>query len=276
MHVGLAPRPANEEQRVKAVVKTGLIDAPNPDLFQVYCDLAKDITGYGNATFSLYDGEMKCEMALTEGGHPDPARKVGDRVPRTETNICAYVLLDPEPLIMPDISKDPIWKNHPNAGPQGYAGFPVINKDNFALGTLCMFNLEGPKHLSQHQIDLVKKITKNIAHLLDLQIEQKEMTSQKMLEALIQFKKFGQKLTIADLETFVSMSAGLTPDKTETNGLVESGLCKLTSEGALVFSTEGINLQRDMKLEAKPMKKIKMTGDDASKLIDQMFSELEQ
>ena len=110
MPVGLAPRPANEEQRVKAVVKTGLIDAPNPDLFQVYCDLAKDITGYGNATFSLYDGEMKCEMALTEGGHPDPARKVGDRVPRTETNICAYVLLDPEPLIMPDISKDPIRK----------------------------------------------------------------------------------------------------------------------------------------------------------------------
>ena len=89
-------------------------------------------------------------------------------------------------------------------------------------------------------------------------------------------KKFDKKLTIADLETFVSMSAGLTPDNTETNRLVESGLCKLTGEGALVFSPEGINLQRDMKLEAKPMKKIKMTGDDASKLIDQMFSELEQ
>ena len=28
MTVKLAPRPANEEQRVKAVIKTGLIDAP--------------------------------------------------------------------------------------------------------------------------------------------------------------------------------------------------------------------------------------------------------
>ena len=72
------------------------------------------------------------------------------------------------------------------------------------------------------------------------------------------------------------MSAGLTPDKTELSGLVKSGLCKINGEGTIVFSTEGINLQRDMKLEAKPMKKIKMTGDDASKLIDQMFSELEQ
>ena len=276
MPVGLAPRPANEEQRVRAVVKTGLIDAPNPDLFQVYCDLAKDITGYGNATFSLFDGEMKCEMALTEGGHPDPSRKVGDKNPRTDTNICAYVLLDPEPLIMPDISKDPIWKNHPNAGPQGYAGFPVINKDNFALGTLCMFNLEGPKHLSQHQIDLVKKITKNIAHLLDLQIEQKEMTSHKMLEALIQFKRFNHELTIADLETFVSISAGLTLDKAKTNALVEAGLCKVNEEGAVEFSSYGINLQRDMNLETKPMKKIKMRGDDANELIDKMFSELEQ
>ena len=36
MSVGLAPRPANEEMRARAVVKTGLIDAPNPEIFQVY------------------------------------------------------------------------------------------------------------------------------------------------------------------------------------------------------------------------------------------------
>ena len=37
MTVKLAPRPANEEQRVKAVIKTGLIDAPDNTAFQVYC-----------------------------------------------------------------------------------------------------------------------------------------------------------------------------------------------------------------------------------------------
>ena len=46
MTVKLAPRPANEEQRVKAVIKTGLIDAPDNTAFQVYCELAKDITGF--------------------------------------------------------------------------------------------------------------------------------------------------------------------------------------------------------------------------------------
>jgi len=275
MSDNLAPRPANEEQRVKAVMKTGLIDAPNPELFQVYCDLAKDITGFGNATFSLYDGEMKCEMALTEGGHPDPNRKVGDKNPRTEHNICAYVLLDPEPLIMEDITKDPIWKNHPNASPSGYAGFPVINKDNFALGTLCMFNLEGPKALNNHQVELIKKIAANIAHLLDIQIQQKEMTSQKILEALIQFRSVDDSLGIDDFQTFVSLSADLKVENEQAKRLIETQLCELNDEGTLSINSKGIELQRKMKVETKPMKKIKMTGDSASALIDQMFSEIE-
>ena len=275
MSVNLAPRPANEEQRVKAVMKTGLIDAPNPELFQVYCDLAKDITGLGNATFSLYDGEMKCEMALTEGGHPDPNRKVGDKNPRTEHNICAYVLLDPEPLIMADITKDPIWKNHPNASPSGYAGFPVINKDNFALGTLCMFNLEGPKALNNHQVELIKKIAANIAHLLDIQIQQKEMTSQKILEALIQFRSVDDSLGIDDFQTFVSLSADLKVENEQAKRLIETQLCELNDEGTLSINSKGIELQRKMKVETKPMKKIKITGDSASALIDQMFSEIE-
>ena len=59
----LATRPENEERRAQAVVKTGLIDAPNADLFQIYCDLAKDLTGYEQARFSLFDGEAQCSMA---------------------------------------------------------------------------------------------------------------------------------------------------------------------------------------------------------------------
>ena len=51
MTTSLAPRPANEERRAKAVIQTGLIDNPKPELFQVYCDLAKDITDFDSASF---------------------------------------------------------------------------------------------------------------------------------------------------------------------------------------------------------------------------------
>ena len=272
MSVGLAPRPANEEQRAKAVVKTGLIESPNPDLFQVYCDLAKDITGFTDATFSLYDGEMQCAIAMT--GRDPSEKKPGDKGLRTEHNICSYVLLDTEPLLMHDISKDPVWKAHPNAESWGYAGFPVINKDNYALGTLCMLDRSGPKSLNEGQVKLIKKISSSIAHLLDLKTEQKQMTSQNVVEAVAKFKKFDIALNIDDFESFVSLSAGLNIDDSRVKPLEVAGLCRFDTSGDIQMTPEGVELQREMRLEARLMKKVKITGDDASVMIDEMMKEL--
>ena len=59
----LAPRPANEARRAKAVVNTGLIESPESDLFQIYCDLARDISGFEKASFSLYDSNFQCPIS---------------------------------------------------------------------------------------------------------------------------------------------------------------------------------------------------------------------
>ena len=132
MNMGLAPRPDNEELRAQTVVKTGLIDAPNPDLFQIYCDLAKDITGFETASFSLYDGEMKCSIAQAGGDNFE----VGAKSERSEFNVCSYVLLDTEPLLMADMCKDPTWKDHPHlegmdTGPiLAQTTVPVLRGDN--------------------------------------------------------------------------------------------------------------------------------------------------
>jgi hypothetical protein len=40
------------------------------------------------------------------------------------------------------------------------------------------------------------------------------------------------------------------------------------------MTSEGIELQREMRLEARLMKKVKITGDDASVMIDEMMKEL--
>ena len=130
--MGLAPRPANEELRAQTVVKTGLIDAPNPDLFQIYCDLAKDITGFETATFSLYDGEMKCSIA--EAGSDDFVP--GTKSERSEFNVCAYVLLDTEPLLMADMKKDPTWKDHPCAERHG-SGSRLCRLSGYQQRELC-------------------------------------------------------------------------------------------------------------------------------------------
>ena len=40
------------------------------------------------------------------------------------------------------------------------------------------------------------------------------------------------------------------------------------------MTSEGIELQREMRLETRLMKKVKITGDDASVMIDEMMKEL--
>jgi hypothetical protein len=275
MNMGLAPRPANEDLRAQTVVKTGLIDAPNPDLFQIYCDLAKDITGFETASFSLYDGEMKCSIAQS-GGDDFVA---GAKSERSEWNVCSYVLLDTEPLIMPDMAKDPVWKSHPamegmEVGP-AYAGFPVINGENFALGTLCMMNMSGPLELNGTQITQVKKITKSIAHMLDLQIQQKELTSHRMLDALLHFQKVDERLGLEDFKIYMSLCAEMNVAATAASVLADLGLADVSDAGVVSMSEAGRRLQFDMNLQQKAIKRIKMNGGEAEAMLDEMFAEID-
>jgi len=273
MRNGLAPRPANEERRVQAVVKTGLVDSPNPDFFQVYCDLARDITGFSMATFSLFDGEMQCGMAATGRD----GWEAGGKTERTETNLCSYVLLETEPLIFTDSWAEPDWQWLPvikaRKAPRAYAGFPVINKDNYALGTLCLMNME-PITLSKEQITMIKKITQNLAHLLDIQTEQKEITSHKILDALKAFQACDSSLTMNDFKTFITLCSDMPIADTPSASLLQSSLVFRGESGAYSLSADGRTLQGDMKLQAKVMKKFKIEGDAAEALLNEMLTEV--
>ncbi|MGB1871334.1 MAG: GAF domain-containing protein [Candidatus Puniceispirillaceae bacterium] len=275
MNMGLAPRPANEELRAQTVVKTGLIDAPNPDMFQIYCDLAKDLTGFETATFSLYDGEMQC--AIAKAGVEDFVP--GSKTERSDLNVCSYVLLDTEPLLMEDMIKDPTWKDHPaleglEKGP-GYAGFPVINSENFALGTLCMINFSGPKGLKDEQVTQVKKITSSIAQMLDLQIKQKELTSQRMLDALAHFQKIDGNFGLNDFKIYMSLCSEMNVPGEDAAGLIRVGLAEIDGAGRVQMTEAGRRLQFDMNLQQKAMKRIKMDAGEAEALLDEMFAEIE-
>ena len=134
MSTTLAPRPQNEERRVVAVKRTGIIDGKQADNFSIFCEMAKELTGFEYVSFSLFDENYQCGIASTDGVS-------GDNSERHEYNICSYVLLSSEPTLIPDLTKHEKWKSHPGLQEEdrwlGYAGFPVINKDNYALGTFC-------------------------------------------------------------------------------------------------------------------------------------------
>ena len=55
MSTTLAPRPKNEERRVVAVKRTGIIDGEQTDNFSIFCEVAKELTGFDRVSFSLFD-----------------------------------------------------------------------------------------------------------------------------------------------------------------------------------------------------------------------------
>jgi GAF domain-containing protein len=270
-----ATRPQNEERRAQAVVKTGLIDAPNADLFQIYCDLAKDLTGYEQARFSLFDGEAQCSMGAAG---VDESYEVGKRTERDKWNVCSYVLLDTEPMIVEDFYLDPDWTDHPfvksGDAPHSYAGFPVVNRDNYALGTLCLFNTS-VKKITVEQENLIKRITKNIAHLLDLQVEQRSLTAEKIVRASDALSKEIDEATLQDFKTLLLLESDMSVAISDASNLVKNKFCEIDTKSNIALTADGRRLIEKMGLTPKPMKRLKITGDDAAELVDKMFSELE-
>ena len=70
------------------------------------------------------------------------------------------------------------------------------------------------------------------------------------------------------------MSAGLKLSGSSIEPLEAVGLCQLDISGDVQMTSDGVELQREMRLEARLMKKVKITGDDASTMIDEMMKEL--
>jgi hypothetical protein len=130
-----------------------------------------------------------------------------------------------------------------------------------------------PKSLDANQVDLLKKITANIALLLDLRIEQKEITSEKILNSLINFRKYDNELSIQDFEAFMSITSNLKVSSSDALKLIEKDICVKVGS-SVELSTNGRELLSNMKLRTKPMKKIKLSGNQAENLIDNMFAEL--
>lgn len=269
MSTTLAPRPQNEDRRVVAVKRTGIIDGEQTDNFLVFCDLAKELTGFDYVSFSLFDENFQCNIANTAGVEEE-------RGVRHEFNICSYVLLSSEPTLIPDLSKHEKWKTHPSLQEEdrwlGYAGFPVINKDNYALGTFCLLNKE-PVILNDNQITLLKGMCERIAHQIDTQTEQKEITAETVQIALKSFRNITNSDNASDLIDFLSLCSGKPISEASFSNLVKLDLAK-NENGEMVLNEVGKSLQRKMKLQPRVMKKSIIKAQNKPTFLDELLGEL--
>ena len=267
-----APTPINEKRRAQAVEKTGIIGTDQIYLFDIYVEIAKDISGYSAGSFSLYDSKNQC--MISEIGKPGE-RELHRKADKA-ASICSYVILEKNPLLVFELNKHEIFKNH-DAVTSGmvhsYCGFPVRNKDGYAMGTFCIYNFSEVKEISPEKIELIEKLVSRLALQIDTQTEQKEITSQKISKSIDIFMENYKDFTLSDYKNFIDICSGLNlPEKNATN-LINANLCEIRNM-TVMLSSRGNELQEKMNIVTKIHNQVKVEGNEANSLIDNALDKL--
>ncbi len=276
MNFVAAPMTTNEPRRIEAVKKLGVIGTQQSDLFYVYAELALAITGFTAGTTSLIDENIQHTISACGPVEMEQMVKENPQFPRSQSP-CAYTILSSNPKIVPDCREHDIFKNAMmvvNGMLVAYAGFPIINKDNYVYGTLCLFDGE-VKDITPENIDLVEKLVKRLAHQLDTQMEQKEATAEKVSDAVLKFSEAFPDGKLSDFSSFVSLCSNKDLDDNAINGLQKAALCFRTNSGDIEFTDAGKKLQFDMGLQTKILNKRRIEGLEADSMMNEMLANLE-
>ena len=274
-----APMTSNEERRLEALKKLGVIGTNQGDIFDIYSELALEVSGFFAATCSLIDVDTQHGISLCSLNGELEKMTEGKpvKVERAQSP-CAYTILTPEPLLVPDCREHEIFKNA-GAVKAGmivaYAGFPIINKDNYVFGTICLFDPK-IKVLENQEVKLLEKLTKRLAHQLDTQAEQKAITAEKISGAINVFTETVNESSLEDFNFFLNICAGRDIELKKCKNLKNQNLCCVDKNGNMVLTDKGQKLQFKMGLQTRTLNKRKVEGEAANVLVDSMLSELEE
>ncbi len=170
--------PLNESFRLEALKSLNILDTESEKKFDEITALAAFLCDTKSALISLTDSKRQWTKS-----------SYGINIcefPR-EKSICAHAILDPDnPLIIKDTRNDERFKDNPITKGEYpiifYAGIPLVNKEGFALGTLCVFNNK-PKELSIKQLEALKALANQVVILFELNKKNKDLEKiQNLLE----------------------------------------------------------------------------------------------
>ncbi|MBQ4819092.1 GAF domain-containing sensor histidine kinase [Aquimarina sp. MMG016] len=181
--------PKNENFRLETLRSLEILDTEYEKEFDDITALAAHICGTEIALISLVDEDrqwFKSKYGLDVSETPK------------EYSFCAHAILEPEkPLIIPDARKDKRFYDNPLTEKDkiviSYAGIPLVDKDGFALGTLCVIDGK-PKELSEKQLQYLKALANQVIILFELNKKNRDLEKiqselQKRNETLREFAK---------------------------------------------------------------------------------------
>lgn len=166
-----APFPENEKERLAALRSYGVLDTLPEQDFDDITLLASHICDTPIALVSLIDGDRQWFKS-----------KVGIDARQTSRDLafCAHAILAENVFEVPDAAADERFHDHPlvtgDPGIRFYAGSPLIDKDGFALGTLCVIDRK-PRELAGTQREALGALGRQVIAQLELRRGMAELSS---------------------------------------------------------------------------------------------------
>jgi phosphoribosyl 1,2-cyclic phosphodiesterase/DNA-binding response OmpR family regulator len=156
-----AALPPDEEKRLAAVYRLGLLDTEAEERFDRHARIAAAAFDAPIALVSLVDRERQWYKAHYGFDFSETSRDVG---------FCSHAILDSEPLVVSDALHDDRFADNPvvvgEPHVRFYAGVPLHAADGERVGALCIVDHK-PRNLSAAQLRMLQ----DIARLVEEELE---------------------------------------------------------------------------------------------------------
>jgi signal transduction histidine kinase len=157
-----APLPPDEAQRLAELRRYRILDTPSDASFDALTRLAARLCGTPDAYVSLVDRERQWFKA-SHG-------RLGRELSR-ESAFCAHAILGKDPLVVPDATLDPRFRENPlvtlEPNIRFYAGVPLRSSAGMPLGTLCVIDY-APRTLAAGQQEALQWLARQVELQLEL------------------------------------------------------------------------------------------------------------
>ncbi len=152
----------DEAARLDALRTYSVLDTPPEPEFDELARLAAQLCECPVAAITLVDGERQWYKARIGLDLP--------HTPRSANGPCSNAILGHELMVVPDLTLDPRFVGSPTVeklGMRFYAGVPLVNREEHALGTLCVLD-RVPRELRPQQLDALRTLGRQVMSQLEL------------------------------------------------------------------------------------------------------------
>jgi signal transduction histidine kinase/ActR/RegA family two-component response regulator len=166
-----APIPKDEAKRLETLGLYDVLDTFPEQAFDEITHLAAQICDCPISTVAIIDKDRQWFKS-----------RVGMKVQETSRDIafCGHTIMGRDLFVVPDAHRDRRFHDNPSVlgDPhiRFYAGAPLINKEGFGLGSLCVIDV-APRELRPEQASALESLSRHVVLLLELRRAEKEVAS---------------------------------------------------------------------------------------------------